>query len=85
MKKPGIPLEEQEKAAKHFTLSNLAMLEISQTRDIDQHLMIADRTLRSEMGVSIERELQYWRQETRKSKPGDYLASAWVSVKSRWD
>lgn len=82
---PGIPIEEQEAAAKYFTLSNLAMLEVVRSNNIHQAYREADDILASECGIGAGEEKRDWDKEVKKAKPGEYVATEWEKVKGKWD
>lgn len=85
MAKKTIKLEEQEAAAKHFTISNLALIElVERFTDIDRAYDEVDGILQQETGCSANEELRDWRKAAKKAKEGDYVYEEWQKSKSRW-
>jgi hypothetical protein len=83
----GIPKEEMEAAAKWFTMSNMAVLELTPIgeRNINRAYNYVDGIVMSETGYSMDGEYKSWLKETRKSLNGDYVTSEWNKQKINWD
>ena len=82
--KETISTEEQELAAKYFTLSNLSLLHLVQNNDLKYGYQRADEIMFSEAGSSIRGEYEYWLSEVSKKNPDPYVSEEWNKVKTKY-
>jgi hypothetical protein len=82
----GIPKDEMEAAAKWFTMSNMAALELvpGWEKDIHRAYNHVDGIMVMETGCSMKGEYTSWLKEARKSVNGDYVTTEWNKQKSNW-
>lgn len=82
--KPIIATEEQELAAKYFTLSNLSLLYLVQNNDLKYGYQRADEIMFVETGATITEEYEYWLSEVSKKNPDSYVIEEWNKVKTKY-
>ena len=85
-KATGIPKEEWEAAAKWFTMSNMAALELVPRgmKDIHHAYNYVDGIMVMETGCSMRDEFRDWLKETKKSINNDYVTTEWAKQKVNW-
>ena len=66
--------DEQSAAAKHFTMSNMALLQLVEGEtDINRAYDMAAGIVETETESTCDGELKFWSKEVKKSKEGDYF------------